>query len=144
MKWYWYIIIYLLIEFILYMTINYIAKKKGCYEIMKTISDKEVEKEYKVLYYGLSLSLLFIVILLRTPYVLLIILFAFVLVLAPFCNKLALFLKAMDMKERNVKVDYSVSGKEKNRIDAREDLKEKLFTIGMYSVISDMTKKRKK
>ena len=144
MKWYWYIIIYLIIEFILYMTINYIAKKKGCYEIMKTISDKEVEKEYKVLYYGLSLSLLFIVILLGTPYVLLIILFAFVLILAPFCNKLALFLKAMDMKERNVKVDYSVSGKEKNRIDAREDLKEKLFTIGMYSVISDMTKKRKK
>ncbi len=144
MKWYWYIIIYLIIEFILYMTINYIAKKKGCYDIMKTISDKEVEKEYKVLYYGLSLSLLFIVILLGTPYVMCIILFVLVLILAPFCNKLALFLKAMDMKERNVKVDYSVSGKEKNRIDAREDLKEKLFTIGMYSVISDMTKKRKK
>ena len=111
---------------------------------MKTISDKEVEKEYKVLYYGLSLSLLFIVILLGTSYVLCIIFFVLVLILAPFCNKLALFLKAMDMKERNVKVDYSVSGKEKNRIDAREDLKEKLFTIGMYSVISDMTKKRKK
>ena len=144
MKWYWYIVIYLIIEFILYMTVNYIAKKKGCYEIMKTISDKEVKKEYLILYYGLSLTLFFIVTLLGTPPTLFIIFIVLIFILAPFCNKLALFLKAMDMKERHVKVDYSVSGKEKNRIDAREELKEKMFTIGMYSVISDMTKKRKK
>lgn len=134
MKWYWYIVIYILIVIIINSFIKHLAVKNNCYNIMNSISDNESKTEQR-----LVMILIVVVLTVFLDYInafesftITIVYFCFLFILAGVLPTLVKYIMALDKKKRNEYVDTSVTGAEKDLKDAKNS-NNGYFTIGILS-----------
>lgn len=142
----WWIILFITIVIVVNIFINKMAKKYNCYKYMQTISMKEAMKIQIVICVIIIVLLTIFLDLIHAfeSYVITIIYFAFIVLLAITSSKIAKFIIALDMKKSGKKVDMSISGKDKDRIDAVEDVVKAAAVLSALSSDGNKIKKKTK
>ena len=146
MKWYWWIILFLIIVGLINMFINHLAKKKNCYHIMNSISDNESKSTQRILGVGIVIFLTLFMdsIGAFNSYVITIIYFCIMFILGGTIPKLARFMMALDYKKKGTYIDTSVTGAEKDLEDAKDKIHALGTTAGILGLFSIFGSKKKK
>lgn len=110
---------------------------------MNSISDRESKKEQRTFAICIiaALTLLLDFIGAFNSYTVFIIYFCFIFILAGVLPKIVKFLMALDYKQKNIKIDTSISGKEKDLKDTKDTLKTLGFLAIVFSLFSGKRKK---
>lgn len=143
MKWYWWIVIYLIIVFSINMFIKHLAKKNGCFDIMNSFSDKESKTEQNTILICIVVVLTLVLDYFKAfeSYIITIIYFCFIFILAGVLPTLAKFLMALDKQQKGEYVDTSITGKEKDLRDTKESLYKLGLVMFIFSIFNNKRRK---
>lgn len=140
MKWYLWVIILIVIDIIVNIFINRLAKKYDCYDYLKSVSNKEAKEVQIMICIGASVLLTLLLIFLGAfnSYIVFVIYLVLLIILAMTSSKIAKFFVALDAKLSKKHIDTRKSGKKKDLVDAQKDLKK------MSDLLSSTSSKSKK